>query len=101
MRPIGRYHIVTHGILRFFTSFIGAIHNNVSKAYQYDVVKMVKVKDKGEVVKESREVVKRPNRHYQPRGHGLSGVKQNKHKKLSKVIDIEKNYNFRPYNFTP
>lgn len=28
-------------------------------------------------------------------------MKQNKHKKLSKVIDVEKNLKFRPYTFTP
>lgn len=67
---------------------MGAIHNIVFKPYPVQCSEMVEVKENGEVVKENRGIVKRPDRHYQSRAQRLSGVKQNKHKKLLKVIDI-------------
>lgn len=64
------------------------------KPTQYDVVEMVEVE-------ENVAVVERPDRRYQLTAQRWSDVKQNKHRKLWKVIDIEKNFNFRPYTFTP
>lgn len=42
-------------------------------------------------------ITERPDKQYQPSASRWSGVKQSKNKKLSKVIDIEKNFNVRPY----
>lgn len=64
------------------------------KPTQYDVVEMVEVE-------ENREKMMTLDIPYQPRGQRWSAVKQNKHKKLLKVIDINKNFNFRLYNFIP
>lgn len=46
------------------------------------------------------KVIKRPDKPYQPRALKWSGIKQNNNENLSKVIDVEKNYNFKPYIFT-
>lgn len=62
------------------------------KPTQLDAVEMIEVEEDG-------EIVKKPNRSYQPRALRWSGMKQNNTKNLSKVIDIKKNFNFRPYAF--
>lgn len=53
------------------------------------------------VVEENGQVVERTDRPYQPRAKRWSGVKQNKNNRLVKVIDAERNFNFRSYTFTP
>lgn len=59
------------------------------KPTQFDAVE-VKEEENG-------QVVERPDMLCQPRALRWLGVKQNKNKKLRKVIDIVKNFNFRPY----
>lgn len=51
-------------------------------------------------MEENDQNIKRPDRHYQSRALRWSDVKQNRYKKLIKVIDIEKNFIFRLYTFT-
>lgn len=48
-------------------------------------------------VEENGQVVDRPEKASQPRAQIWSGVKENKNKKVVKVINIERNFNFRPY----
>lgn len=67
---------------------MGAIQNIVPKAHTLSSSEMVEVEENG-------EVIERPDRPYELRAQRWSGVKQNENKKLSKVIDIEKNFNFR------
>lgn len=47
------------------------------------------------------EIIEKPDKPHQPRPIRWENVKQNKNKKLSKGIYIEKNFNFQLYPFTP
>lgn len=43
----------------------------------------------------------RKGSHYKSRGLRWSSVKATDKKTLSRVIDVEKNYSFKPYSYTP
>lgn len=47
------------------------------------------------------EIIEISDRLREPRACRWSSVKENTNRKLSKAIDIEKNFNFRFYTFTP
>lgn len=64
------------------------------KPTQDDAMETVEVEENG-------RVVKRPDRPCQRRAPRWCGEKENEHKKLWKVIDVEKNFNFWQYAFTP
>lgn len=64
-----------------------------SKPVEFEAVKPEKVIIDGE----EREKTS----HYKPKGLRWSDVKAMDKKTLSLIIDVEKNYNFRPYSYTP
>lgn len=63
------------------------------KPYEYDPVEMV------ETVA-PRVQVEKPNKPYQARAMRWANIKWSNNKKLSKVIDVKKNFKLRPFSYT-
>lgn len=103
-RSIGRYNVVTYATLHCGKPcghilpkdiHLETIWGNFTKAYSFFMwSKLFEIEVHG-------EIIEKPYKLYQPRALRWSNVKQNNNKKLSKVIDIEKIFNFWLYSFTP
>lgn len=94
-RSMGRYLVVTYADTSFLQLFLWKRFKTLGlKPAEYEAVEMIDIEDDNGKMKTLSD------RTLKMRAQRWSNLKQHKLKRLSKLIDSEKHFNFRPYTFT-